>query len=267
MARTPPRTRKQLRAGDTFVVPLPDGRLGACRVLRAETDEHSGKHDALVASLAWRGAAPPPLTEPRLRLLQRLTVHDMPGKPNLFWVREERLPASLTYLGVLPPSADEAVLGTGVGYSDWESFVTWIATQWQHEDEQGLPPADSEAELRRRARAASRRHAARRRREALENLSGDPFPPDEEYGDEENAEDYRQILRETLAALLELGPDGDEVAKLDLLRECAERFNDFELDIDTYLREVICDRFDDLVWVAGLEDYGDDLEDCPWRDF
>jgi hypothetical protein len=265
MARTTPRTRNQLRQGDTFAVPLPDGRLGACRVLRAERNEHSGNHDALVGALAWQGAEPPPLTEPRLRLLQRITVQDSPGKPNLFWVREVRLPESLTYLGVLPPSEGEAVLGQGVGYSDWEAFLMWIAAQWRHEDEQGLPPADSEAELRRRSRAAARRHAAKWRRQALENLSGDLLPADED-GEEENTEDYRKILRDALAELQALGPDGDEVAKLDVLRHCVECFNEYELDIDTYWREVICELFDDLVWVAGLEDYGDDL-DCRWRDF
>jgi hypothetical protein len=266
MARTTPRTRNQLRQGDTFAVPLPDGRLGACRVLRAERNEHSGKRDALVGALAWRGAAPPLLTDPRLRLLQRLTVHDMPGEPNLFWVRGERLPESLPYLGVLPPSEGEAVLGDGVGHSDWEAFLGWIAAQWQHEDKQGLPPADSEAELRRRSRAAARRHAAACRRKALENLSGDLLPADEDGEEEENAEDYRKILRDALAELQALGPDGDEVAKLDVLRHCVECFNEYELDIDTLWREVICDFFDDLVWIAGLEDYGEDLN-CPWRDF
>ncbi len=265
MPRKAPRTRNQLKEGDTFAVQLPEGGYGACRVLRAETDEHFHKHNALVAALAWRGEKPPHLSEPRLRLLQILTVHDMPGEPILFWVREEQLPASLTYLGVIPPSPDEAALGFGVGYSNWDGFITWIETQWRHEGEQGLQPADSQAELRRRARAAARRHAAQARRAALANLKEDAFPDDEEFGEEENADEYREILEETLANLQKLGPD-DEVAKLDLLRACIERFNDFELDIDTSLREVICERFDDLVWVAGLEDYGEDLN-CPWRDF
>jgi hypothetical protein len=264
MAGTPPRTRGDLRAGDTFAVRLPDGSYGACRVLHAWSDERSGRRNALVASLAWRGSELPPLTEPRLRLLQRITMHGSAGKPNLFWVREERLPEALTYLGVLP--ADEPERGIGVGFSDWELFIHSMAAQWRYEEEQGLPPADSEAELRARARAAARRHGAERRRKALANLSGDPFPPDEEGFEEEDAPQYRQILHETLAALLELGPDGDEVAKLDLLRLCVERFNALEHHIDTYLREVICDYFDDLVWLARLEDYGEYLN-CPWRDF
>jgi hypothetical protein len=263
MARTPPRTRKQLQAGDTFALRLPDGRWGACRVLRAETDEHSGKPDALVAALAWLGAEPPPLTEPRLRLLQRITAHNSAGEPNLFWVREAKLPGTLSYLGVLPPSPAEAVLGVGRGYSDWEAFTDRVAAQWRYEQEQGLPPADSEAELRRRARQAGRAHAAERRRQALANLK-DPFPPDGEDADAEDSPEYRQIVRECLAALQELGPDGDEVARLDALRQCVERFNEFA--VDTHLCEVICDYFDDLVWVAGLEDYGEDLN-CPWRDF
>jgi hypothetical protein len=266
MARKPPRTRDKLREGDTFAVRLPDGRLGACRVLRSWKDAHHGNRNVLVASLAWLGWKLPPLSEPGLRLLQRITVHDSPGEPHMLWVRDQQLPAALTYLGVIPPSADEVVLGAGVGFSGLEDFIALIAAQWQHDEQQELPPAGSEAELRRRARAASRRHAAQRRQKALEHLSGDPFSPGDDGGEEEHADDYRQILREALTALQELGPDGDEVAKLDVLRHCVERFNAFELDIDTYLREVICDFFDDLVWVAGLEDYGEALN-CPWRDF
>jgi hypothetical protein len=261
----PPRTCDDLQAGDTFALRLPDGRCGACRVLRAGTDEYTGKQ-ALVAALAWLGSAPPPLTEPRLRLLQRRTVNNSAGKPNLFWVRGAKLPETLTYLGVLPPSEAEKVLGSGVGYSDWEPFIRWVAAQWQHEEAQGLPPADSEAELRRRARVAARAHAAERRRKGLARLSKDPFPPDKEGFEEENAAAYRQILGETLATLQELGPEGDEVARLDALRQCVEHFNTFEEYIDTSLREWICEFFADLVWVAGLEDYGEDLN-CPWRDF
>jgi hypothetical protein len=176
------------------------------------------------------------------------------------------LPRELTYLGQLAPIPEEAALGDGIGYSDWELFIGWIAAQWRYEQEQGLPPAESEEDLRRRARVAARRHAARRRQQAIEKLSGDPFPPNEDDFEEEEAEKYREILHDTLATLQELGPDGNEVAKLDVLRLCVERFNEIEENIDTHLREVICDYFDDLVWVAGLEDYGESLN-CPWRDF
>jgi hypothetical protein len=266
MAGTPPRTRNELREGDTFAVRLPDGWLGACRVLRAETDDHFDKHNALIAALAWRGAVLSALSEPRLRLLQRLTVHDLPGEPNLFWVRQEQLPEELFYLGVLLPTPDEAALGFGVGHCNWDAFIGRIAAQWKHEEEQGLAPATSEAQLRRLGRIASRRHAQVRRQKALENLTGDLFPPDEEGNEEEHGEEFRQILHDALAALQQLGPDGDEVAKLDVLRVCVERFNEFTMDIDTWWREVICEHVDDLVWVAGLEDYGEDLN-CPWRDF
>src|SRR5215472_9502698 len=101
MAESAPGTREELQTGHTFAVRLPDGRFGACRVLRAWSG-HGGRREALVASLAWRGSEPPPLTEPHLCLLQRITVHNSNGHHNLFLVREDRLPDTLSYLGVLP---------------------------------------------------------------------------------------------------------------------------------------------------------------------
>jgi hypothetical protein len=268
MARTPPRTHDELSTGDTFAARLPDGRYGACRVVRAWTDEGHGRHHhALVGALAWLGTAPPPLSEPRLRLLLRKTANDSDGEPLLFWSREAQLPETLTYLGALPRSESE-VLGRAVGHCGWKSFADQVLAQWRYEEQQGLSPANSDAELRRRAREAARRYAAARRRQALASLTGKgPFSTQEDGSEpEEDAPAYRQVLADTLATLQALGPDGDEVAKLDALRLCVERFNALEENIDTVVRETICDYFDDLVWVAGLEDYGEDLN-CPWRDF
>src|SRR5262249_24716379 len=161
--------------------------------------------------------------------LQCVTVHSSAGHPNLFWVREEQLPEALVYLGEVPPTPAASVMGSGVGYSDWEAFIMRMTSQHRHEEEQGLAPVPSEAEPRARVRAAATYHATERRRQALENLA-DTFEGEED----EEIPGFRQILSETLAGLLELGPDGDEVAKLDLLRLCVERFNASDTHIDTY---------------------------------
>jgi hypothetical protein len=168
MARTPSQALTELIAGDTFAVRLPDGRFGACRVLR--TSFRDFPHSALVAAPAWVGAEPPPLTEPRLRLVQRLTTEGWAGQPNALWVHEARVPETWTYLGVLPASGTEEKLYPGIT-GDWESFPAGILRQWQHDEQQGLPPADSEAELQRRGRAAFRRYAVERRRRALADLT------------------------------------------------------------------------------------------------
>jgi hypothetical protein len=266
MSDSAPTTRADLRAGHTFAVRLGEGRWGACRVLRAETGNY-GHWRVLVAALAWWGPAAPALDEPGLRLLQRRTTRGGAGDPHLFWVpvREDALPSELRYLGVLPATPAESVLDPS-RHADWRDFLAALLTQCDHDEAAGLAPAASDADLRARARAAARQHRSERRKQALANLDGDPFPPEDDGSEEEDAPTFRRILRDTLTGLLELGPDGDEVAKFDLLRRCIECFNLCEENIDSVLRDTICDYFDDLVWIAGLEDYGEALN-CPWRDF
>lgn len=264
MSDTAPTTRAELRAGHTFAVELSQDRWGACRVLQAHQG-FLGPWRVLIAALAWWGPSPPTLDAPGLRLLLRRTMQGGDGTPHLFWVREDALPGALRYLGALPVTPAEKQLGDGVGYADWQHFLARMLTQCDHDEATGLAPATSDAELRARARRAARRHRVERRKQALARLTAAPFRPFEdgtEYGD---GPTYRRILQETLTALLALGPDGDEIAKLDLLRRCVERYNQCG-GIETILREEICEYFNDLVWLAGLESYGEALN-CPWRDF
>ena len=274
MATGPHPVRADLQVGDTFAIPLADGRYGACRVLRVHGPGPGApdRHDVLLAALAWVGTEPPPLSEPRLRLLLRTTCQGQEGKPCVSWLTQASLPPSARYLGVLAPTAAEAALPPW-RYDRWEQFTARVLDQWRWDEEHGIPPAQDEAELRRRERVAGRSYAARRRGEVLARLTaadllageGDLFAGHEEE-DEEGVEAARSIIRDTVAALLALGPE-DEVARLDALRWFIERFNEDEVAQEALFREGICDVFDDLVWLAGLEDYQDALSDPPWRDF
>jgi hypothetical protein len=272
MAKRNPRTRQDLRTGDTFALPLREGGWGACRVLRASGPP---RHEALIGACAWVGDKQPALSEPRLRLLMRLTSRGSRGQPLLFWVRQGPLPKGSRYLGCLPPSPDEKVL-IHQGYDDWENFVGHIYWQRRWDQEHGIPPADDEAELQRRQGEAARRHAVERRRKARANLAPKklfPAHPEDPEVEIEARRFFRRVFRDAVAALDEIGPDGDEVARLDVLRLCIERLNaeseeeNDEVCIDTYWREILCEVFYDLQWVAGLEDYHQALSDVPWRDW
>jgi hypothetical protein len=225
-----------------------------------------------MAALAWIGSEPPPLTEPRLRLLLRMTGYGMDGRPWVCWLAQASVPPTLRYLGIIQPTAAEAEIGQTCFY-DWDTFTGRVHGQWRWEEKHGIAPADDEAELRQREHAAARSWAKEKRSKALARLTredllgeGDLLGGPEEGSDAEGIESACAIVRDTVAALLALGPD-EEVAKLDVLHSFIERFNEDEAAQDTLFREGILDVFDDLVWLAGLEDYGDDLYNPPWRDF
>jgi hypothetical protein len=269
MSDPAPTTRDELRAGQTFAVRLLDGRWGACRILRVEIDAPFRSWAALVAACAWWGDASPALHEPGLRLLQRYWLQGFADIPLLFWVEDIPFSDQVIYLGLLPLAPVEAGLGSGARDVSWQSFVFALVGQCNHDAAEWVAPPRSGVEYRARARKAARQYAAQRRKEALATLSRDPFPPREDGSEsEEDAPIYRRILSETLASLLELGDDGDEVARLDLLRRCIERLNIYQDQIDTIVREVLCEAFEALVWIAELEDYGEQLLDAScWREF
>jgi hypothetical protein len=272
MANDPP-TRADLVAGDTFAFPLPDGRYGACRVLRVHGRGPGAedRHDVLMAALAWIGTEPPPITEPRLRLLLRMTGHGMDGRFWVCWLAQASVPATVHHLGVIQPTAAEADVGQ-TGYCGWQTFTGRAHAQWRWDEQHGIAPADDEAELQRREYAAARSWANKQRAKALARLTREDLLVEVLIGgplqerDPEGIQAARAIVRDTVAALLALGPD-EEVAKLDELHHFIERFNEDEAAQDTLFREGILDVFDDLLWLAGLEDYGDELGDPPWRDF
>jgi hypothetical protein len=273
MAPDPPPARANLQVGDTFAVPLADGRYGACRVLRVHGPGPGApdRQDVLLAALAWVGTEPPPLTEPRLRLLLRTTCHGQDGRPRVSWFSQAEVPDSARFLGVLAPAPGETALRVW-RYDSWKQFTAEVLLQWRWDEEHGIPLAEDEADLRRRERAASRAYAARRRGEVVARLTaadllageGDLFAGCEE--EDEGVEAARSIIRDTVAALLALGPE-DEVARLDALHGFIKRFNEDEVAQEALFRPGICNVFADLVWLAGLEDYGAALSDPPWRDF
>jgi hypothetical protein len=275
MAKRNPRTRQHLRTGDTFAVPLEEGGWGACRVVRASGAPH---YHVLVGACAWVGDEPPSLDEPRLRLTTRLTWGSR-GQPLLFWVRQGPLPKGARYVGTLPACPGDESLAHQ-GYDDWENFLRHVYWQHHQDEEHGIPPATDEAELQRRQGEAARRYAAERRRKARAKLEPKKLFPDPEDDPEDEIEArsfFRKVFRDAVAALDALGPDGDEVARLDVLRLCIERLNaaeqedreteTYEIDIDTYWREILCDVFYDLMWVAGMEEYDRTVGEVPWRDW
>jgi hypothetical protein len=99
--------------------------------------------------------------------------------------------------------------------------------------------------------------------ETLEELPREtPFPGWARYVDPMSLRGARRVLRETIAALIALGPDAPEPARLDELHQCVERLNlldGTDQFICTVEREDICELLDRIGAMIGLDDYGEEL--------
>jgi hypothetical protein len=249
----------QVRAGDAFLAPLEDGHLCVCRVLRTEPD-HS---QVLVAASPWVGTQPPDLGDPRLREILCTTHHSWQGDPCVSWVTSP-VPATFTRLGEIAPAEVEAASGS-MSWAGWGSFPLQVFAQWRWDHERDKVLAeDAEAE---RAAVAAREEERRAYRplpaQTLEDMRRRaPFAGWAGYVDPPALRGARRIIRETIDALIELGPDAPEPARIDEIRHCVDRFNLLDEDqqfIDTIEREDISELLDELAGLVGLDDYDDAL--------
>ena len=260
--------------GAAFAMPLPDGRFGVCRVLRNATADEAkewGAGSVLVAGSVWIGDTVPEATDPALRPILRLTHHAWKGGEEVLWVSDP-LPEDFLPLGVIEPTADErerecCMMG-GWASPRIQAFAQW---RWDHEREAVLAE-DAARDV--AALEAQRQHAEEQEAHlaslTLEQLQGHVFFPHwKTYPSKKATRKSRQIMEETVQALLVLGSEATEQARLAVLQVCIERFNtlDEELGffIETSEREDICEEFEALVHACGLGAY-QDLAD-EWRDW
>lgn len=83
---------------------------------------------------------------------------------------------------------------------------------------------------------------------------------------DEQREACWQNLASTLAALIDLGPQGTTDAATELLRRCIENFNDLDTGfICTIEREELCDLLYEIGNLCGLDSEEDWVD--QWRDW
>jgi hypothetical protein len=249
----------EVRAGDAFLAPLADGRLSVCRVLQVAPD-HSA---VLVAASPWIGTHPPNLVDPRLREILRPSHHSHQGGPYLLWVADA-VPATFARLGAIPPTDEEAVLSCA-SYSGWESFPLQVFLQWRwdHEREQVLAEDEAKRTAEKRGREEQRRAYKPLPTQTLEDLRRQtPFPSWTGYVELAVLRAARRIIRDTIDALIERGPEAPEPLRIDEMHHCIERFNALDAEegfIATIEREDICGLLDELAGLIDLDDYDDCL--------
>ena len=120
-----------MEEGDVFVVELPDGRIGAVRVLRLADGS------ALLATTAFVGRRPASITDPRLRETLRQNRFKFRGEPALGWVDGEP-PADAQLLGNIPPTPAKRDTQCSVYFGQWtertgtEAYLEW---RWENDRE------------------------------------------------------------------------------------------------------------------------------------
>jgi hypothetical protein len=246
-------------------MPLEDGRYGACRVLRKKEEE--GDVSVLAAATPWIGSTAPSLDEPLLRVILGSTHHNREGEGKVLWI-SEAVPATFTRLGVLEPTKQQARLDCQT-FGGWMSLSIGVFTQWRWDhDREALLEEERQQEEHAKASREKQRVAYKplpspglhemARQAAFKSWRG--------YVDAEILQESRAIVRATIRALLALGPDAPAAAKLDVIRECVEGFNDIDDGwICTIEREDICELIDELGARVDLDDFGEELE--AWRDW
>jgi hypothetical protein len=246
----------EVKVGDAFLAPLEDGRLCVCRVLRAKRD-HS---EVLVAASPWVGTQPPDLADPVLRDLLRTTHHSWGDEPYVCWV-DDPVPATFTRLGKIAPTEAQAAMEGG-GWTGWGSFPQQVFLQWRwdHERDKVLAEDAQEQQAAEAAREEERQAYKPLPARTLEEMRGQPaFPGWAGYVEPAFLREARRIIRETIDALIALGPDASEPARIDEIRHCIERFNALDEDIDTIEREDICELIGEIADLIDLDDYEEAL--------
>jgi hypothetical protein len=251
--------------GDTFAVPLEDGRYGVCRVLRKEAIRpgmfpmKTRGPSYLIVPSAWVGATLPQVDDPALRKKLVLTHHAW-RKWKVSWWVSGPVPDDYVFLGVIRPTATEAKMECRA-HGHWDTALDQVLLQWRWEHDRAAVLAEDEA-----TEAAE---AEARRKRAIQKYAPRPgatlkslakrhfflywlnFVPDDLL------EKSRAVMTSTVKALLTLGTSAPARERLAVLRKCIESFNDlhkahpFIAEIE---REDICQDFRAMARAAGLGD-------------
>jgi hypothetical protein len=251
---------RPLRVGSVLTVPLADGRLGACRVIRVRGAE------VLVAATQWLGEAPPDIADPRLRLVLAIKSFDWNKQPRISWV-DEPPPRGFQHIGTVAPSAEERRFKCK-SFSHWNSFAESILQEWRWEHDRQALIIEHELEDAQFWQAVEHERTKRLKNLTWAKLRKQrPLTNWAEYLPARIVRESQKIWRETIDQLAALGRKPDRRAVMRLLRNCVERFNnlneEYDHFIDTLEREDIFRHFEELVHLSGLKD-ADELID-RWR--
>jgi len=248
------------KPGDAYLMPLPDGRLGVCRVIKRHAGEGGGTHpdSFLVVASPWIGTAPPEVSDTRLKTILVLTHHSKRVRPEAMWTVDP-LPDSFRLLGEIEPTPEEKLMECPT-CGEWSTLALQVLLQWRWDnDREALLKEDAEREER---SARERAAETERRREYLEGLTLEALRQKKwlkswkEYPPAKATRACRKNFRDTVSALIRLGPKAKRRDVLAVLQACVERLNELDATnghfIETVEREDLCEEFEEIVYAAGL---------------
>lgn len=256
--------------GTAYAVPLEDGRIGVCRVLRRNNireQRNDGALKVLVACSPWIGKKIPDLNHPELRSILIKTHHNWKDDKEVFWVSEPA-PLSFIQLGTISPSTLEKRMACYV-YGGWESCQYHPVAQWRWDHERAKVLAEDDKEEARKAKEAL---SAEKNHDwlTLEALRSYPFFKHwKDFPARKAIKASRAIMKTAVKELVLLGLRAPAATKKAVLKECIEAFNDLDEELDNFIetavREDICDEFELLVHACGLEKNQNMADE--WRDW
>jgi hypothetical protein len=255
-------------AGTVFAVPLADGRVGVCRVLKKAI--WMGSPCVLIAASDWIADKAPPLDHPAVQKILVLNHHNWSGKQNLVWVSEPP-PREFHMLGRIEVPANDSNLTCGT-YSGWDSPAIQVLAQWRWDNEREAVLAEDEKK--RALESAKRTEAIQKRAEYLSKisfsdlLSRDLFPTWKGYPPRAAKTDCQCIIHSFIRTL-DAAPKPltrNFVSKE--LKQCVEALNQLDSRrnfIETVEREDLCEVLEDIVNAAKFPDLVEKVKD--WRDW
>jgi hypothetical protein len=240
--------------GTVFAMPLADGRVGVCRVLRV--DATLGALAALVAASDWIAEKPPRLSDPAVRRILVLDHHNHSGRAEIIWISEPP-PEEFRKIGEIEVLREDREAESN-SISGWNFLSGQVLAQWRWDhDREAVLVEDAErkdAEQSARAEEAGKRAAYLSSVSFSDLLAKDLFPQWEDYPPKAAKKGCQRIIQSLIRSL----EAGDRPLERDFvvrkLKQCVEEINHLDSQhgqfIETIERDDLCEVFEDIVGAA-----------------
>jgi hypothetical protein len=221
-----------------------------------------GARNILVVASTWIGTDEPDIDDPRLRTS---------FSEDIRWSNDP-VPESWRALGRIEPTPSEEQMECRA-FGSWLYFPRLVLDHWHREhDPEAL---QRKAEQERVAAERARQEGLARHAKYLAGLTLDKLRNKRQFTEwrghvpQKALQACRDIFRDTIDALIDLGPKAKKRTKIAVLRQCIERLNELDKQHEQFIctieREDLCEAFYEVTHAAGLKDCGDLADE--WRDW
>jgi hypothetical protein len=254
--------------GTVFVMPLENGRVGVCRVVRKELKEIPC---ALVVASDWIGDTPPQLSDPAIRRILLKNHHNWTDQPEILWVASPP-PNEFKTIGKIDVLPKDRKLDSGY-YGEWDSIPLQILAQWRWDNERETVLAEAAAGN--ALESIKRKEAIQKRGERLatitlpELLEQELFPSWKDYPPKVAKAGCQRIIQSLILALNAGEKPLPRKFVAAEVRKCLEALNQWDARnqnfIETVEREDLCGVLEDIVSATKFPGLIEKIEE--WKDW